>query len=317
MYAAEMLLPKSLPSTKYHTVNAEEADFFLIPFYYSCAFHTKLYHSNPSPIFTRAMNLVINNFPYFNRSLGKDHIIISSHDFSTEILLNVLSELNPQARPHFLTTTSDTLMGFDNSYDVALPPYIAPSFWGHDVVHNVKSYSIAWFRGSIGKNWYLKGKGFVREELKKMNKMKSTGGNLQLTIEDQMDQGGYFDSLYYKYWKPYRYMLSNAKFCLSPIGFQFWSPRLYESFFEGCTCVFIHEGYEPSRKIYLPFQKFNITDLCISIGINELPMLLDKLASIPDEELEKIRNRSNQYANIYLTMDSSMWNHIIQALLAK
>eukprot|EP00121_Abeoforma_whisleri_P012439 Awhi_evm1s11482 len=282
MYAAEILLPKSLPSTKYYTANAEEADFFLIPFYFSCAFHTKLYERDPSPIFTRAMNLVINNFPYFNRSLGKDHIIISSHDHSTEILSKVLSMLNPQARPHFLTTTSDTSMGFDDSYDVALPPYIVSAFWGHDIVHNNKS-SVAWFRGTIGKNWYLKGNGYVREELKKMNKMKSTNGNLELAIEE-----GNFDNLHDK---PYRYMLSNAKFCLSPIGHQFWSPRLYESFIEGCTCVFIHEGYEPSRKIYLPFQKFNITDLCISIGINELPTLLDKLASIPDEELEKKRNR--------------------------
>ena len=48
--------------------------------------------------------------------------------------------------------------------------------------------------------------------------------------------------------KDYVKKMSRSLFCLAPLGFAVWSPRIYESVITGCKCTFCH--FPPSFSLF-------------------------------------------------------------------
>ncbi|KAM0949478.1 putative exostosin [Dioscorea sansibarensis] len=84
LFAAEVALHTALLASPVRTLDPFSADFFFVPVYVSCNFSTingfpALSHARP--LLSSAVSLLSSRFPFWNRSLGRDHLFVASHDF--------------------------------------------------------------------------------------------------------------------------------------------------------------------------------------------------------------------------------------------
>jgi hypothetical protein len=80
-YATEVYIHQRLLKSRYRTKNPEEADLFYVPVYHACYLHAR------ATKFTKAYQLirlvhrhVQQKFPYWNRTMGRDHVWTFAHD---------------------------------------------------------------------------------------------------------------------------------------------------------------------------------------------------------------------------------------------
>lgn len=84
LFAAEVAIHEALLTYHGRAIDPNDADFFFVPVYVSCNFSTpngfpSLGHAKP--LIKEAINLISSEFPFWNRSCGRDHILVASHDF--------------------------------------------------------------------------------------------------------------------------------------------------------------------------------------------------------------------------------------------
>lgn len=84
LFAAEVAIHRALLSSDVRTFEPSQADFFFVPVYVSCNF-SKV---NGFPAIGHARSLMAAavqhisvQLPFWNRSLGSDHVFVASHDF--------------------------------------------------------------------------------------------------------------------------------------------------------------------------------------------------------------------------------------------
>ena len=100
LFAAEVAIHKRLLSSPVRTLKPWEADFFFVPVYVSCNFNTStgfpsLAHARS--LLRSAVKLVSRHMPYWNRSLGKDHVFVATHDYGACFHTMVVIFLTPCA----------------------------------------------------------------------------------------------------------------------------------------------------------------------------------------------------------------------------
>ena len=81
MFAAELLIPRTLANSPYITTNPEEADLFLVPYAVTCAYTTSPYQFPPTKTIPRAIQHLKKTSKFYRRSAGTDHVWILTHDF--------------------------------------------------------------------------------------------------------------------------------------------------------------------------------------------------------------------------------------------
>jgi hypothetical protein len=87
LFAAEVAIHKRLMSescASIRTTRPWEANLFFVPVYVSCNFNTStglpsLGHARA--LLHSAVSLVSQQMPYWNRSRGKDHVFVATHDY--------------------------------------------------------------------------------------------------------------------------------------------------------------------------------------------------------------------------------------------
>lgn len=86
LFAAEVAIHRALMSSDVRTFDPSQADFFFVPVYVSCNF-SKV---NGFPAIGHARSLmasaiqhISSQLPFWNRSLGSDHVFVASHDFGS------------------------------------------------------------------------------------------------------------------------------------------------------------------------------------------------------------------------------------------
>lgn len=88
-FQAERDIPKYVLSTHIFTNNSEEADYFLIPHDFSCIFLEAQYNITVLKYLNRILSRrhltpiireVVQQYPYFNRSNGADHLFVMTYD---------------------------------------------------------------------------------------------------------------------------------------------------------------------------------------------------------------------------------------------
>jgi len=84
LFASEVAIHRALLTSEVRTFDPYEADFFFVPVYVSCNFSAvngfpAIGHARS--IISSAVNLVSTEYPFWNRSKGRDHVFVASHDF--------------------------------------------------------------------------------------------------------------------------------------------------------------------------------------------------------------------------------------------
>uniref|UniRef100_A0A8I7B7V9 Exostosin GT47 domain-containing protein n=2 Tax=Hordeum vulgare subsp. vulgare TaxID=112509 RepID=A0A8I7B7V9_HORVV len=238
LFAAEVALHHALPS-----VRPEDADLFFVPVYVSCNFSTpngfpSLSHARG--LLADAVALLRRDMPYWNRSAGADHVFVASHDFGA--CFHPMEDVAiADGIPEFLKR-SILLQTFgvhgphvcQEAEHVVIPPHVPPEV-ALELPEPEKAQRdiFAFFRGkmevhpkNISGRFYSKK---VRTEL-----LHHYGRNSKFYLKR-------------KRYDDYRSEMARSLFCLCPLGWAPWSPRLVESVLLGCVPVIIADN------IRLPF----------------------------------------------------------------
>ncbi|KAJ6819333.1 putative glucuronosyltransferase [Iris pallida] len=243
LFAAEVAIHEALAGSPLAVSDPAEADFFLVPVYVSCNFSTangfpSLSHARP--LLRSAVHRVSALHPFWNRSSGRDHIFVASHDYGA--CFHAMEDAAAaDGIPEFMRN-SVLLQTFgvrsphrcQEADHVVIPPYVSPDVteWAPRL-EAVKRDIWVFFRGkmevhpkNVSGRFYSKK---VRTEI--WNRF---NGNRRFHLRRKRFDG-------------YRSEIARSVFCLCPLGWAPWSPRLVESVELGCVPVVIADG------IRLPF----------------------------------------------------------------
>ncbi|CAN6459634.1 unnamed protein product [Victoria cruziana] len=211
-------------------------------------------------IVTDYVQVISNNHPYWNRTRGADHFMVSCHDWAPyatngQVLLkNFIRVL----------CAANTSEGFNARKDVSLPEYnYRFNLPGHTDKPSPPSSKtlLAFFAGGnhgvvrkiLFKHWYRKD-----PQIQLFERLPS---NLNYT----------------------EYMM-NAKYCLCPSGFEVASPRITESILVGCVPVPISDGY------ILPFSDvLDWSQFSVPIPVPRIPEIKNILTAIPESTYLKLQ----------------------------
>ena len=279
MFAPEVYIHEKLLESSVKTNDPREADLFYVPTYTSCKYLGRgMFGVDPwfgKRLVRASIDLISRKFPYWNRHKGQDHIFSMTYDYGACFeykyekanQAGVIRELHASILLSIISDTTNSC--FRPSIDVVVPAMVSNSEMldkiprqlldnsiEDDVNSNVKEISndsdedgldeeleaplsekgaaettsstkrdiFCYFQGST--EWgvdhdpdYSRG---VRRAIKEHH------GNDPLFLIGEGKT------------KDYVKKMSRSLFCLAPLGFAVWSPRIYESVITGCKCTLCH-----------------------------------------------------------------------------
>ncbi|CAN6327994.1 unnamed protein product [Urochloa humidicola] len=272
MFAAEVFVHRSLLTSAVRTLNPDEADWFFTPVYTTCDL-TPSGHPMPfdSPRMMRAaIRHIAARWPYWNRSEGADHFFVTPHDFGAcfhfkedqAVSRGILHVLR---RATLIQTFGQSLHPCLQPGSITIPPYAPPQRMEERLLPPSTPRSVfAYFRGlfyDAGNDpdgWrYARG---ARAEVWE-----------NLRSSPVFDISAERPATYYE-------DMQRAVFCLCPLGWAPWSPRLVEAVVFGCVPVVVADG------IVLPFHDaIPWAEAAVFVAEEDVPRLDTILTSIPAE----------------------------------
>ncbi|KAH6772808.1 exostosin family protein [Perilla frutescens var. hirtella] len=316
LYGAQMAIYESMLASPQRTLNGDEADFFFVPVLDSCIItraddaphlsmqdHHGLRSSLTLEFYKKAYEHIMLQYPYWNRTAGKDHIWIFSWDegacyapkeiWNSMMLVhwgNTNSKHNGSTTAYWAdnwNTISAERRGnhpcFDPDKDLVLPAWKRPDegsltakYWARP---REERKTLFYFNGNLGPAYehgrpeatYSMGiRQKVAEEFgsspNKEGKLgKQHAKDVVVTSERAED---------------YHLELASSIFCGVMPG-DGWSGRMEDSILQGCIPVVIQDG------IYLPYENvLNYDSFAVRIREDEIPNLMNILRSINEAEVE-------------------------------
>ncbi|KAK9909083.1 hypothetical protein WJX75_006916 [Coccomyxa subellipsoidea] len=317
-YQIEPALHEMLLQSPHRTLDPEAADFFYVPVYTSCFIHpvygwsdTPWFHNPGGPRVMHAATMLLEakrwletELPYWNRTGGRDHIWLISHDEAScwapsEIRPSIiLSHWGRKALEH----QSYTAYPDDNYSDDGVHPEWRPEGWRH-IIEGHPCYNpdkdliipafvpparilpspltgapegprpiLLFFRGDVGLNRrpnYSRG---IRQRLYALAKERQWRERHQIWIGTKEDiLGGYPE------------LLSSSMFCLVVPG-DGWSPRAEDAMLHGCVPVVINDGVDQVFATVLDWE-----DFAVQIPESEMDFLPEILLSVSPSRLQLLQ----------------------------
>ncbi|KQJ97627.2 probable glucuronosyltransferase Os03g0107900 [Brachypodium distachyon] len=272
LFAAEVAVHEAL-LRRHLRARPEEADLFLVPVYVSCNFSTptglpSLKHARG--LLAEAVELVRRDMPYWNRSAGTDHVFVASHDFGA--CFHAMEDVAiaggiPEFLKRSILLQTFGVQGRHTCQEVehvVIPPHVLPEV-ARELPEPEKSHRdiFAFFRGKMEvhpKN--MSGRFYGKKVRTKL--LQLYGHNRKFYLKRKQHDG-------------YRLEMARSLFCLCPLGWAPWSPRLVESVLLGCIPVIIADN------IRLPFPGvLRWPDISLQVAerdIANLEAMLDHVAS--------------------------------------
>lgn len=316
LYGAQMALYESLLASPHRTLNGEEADYFFVPVLDSWIItraddaphigmqeHAGMRSSLTLEFYKNAYNHIAAEYPYWNRSSGRDHIWFFSWDegacYAPKEIWNsmMLVHWGNTNSKHTNSTTAywadnwdgitperrGTHSCFDPEKDLVLPAWKRPdasslneSFWAWP---REKRQTLFYFNGNLGpayengrpENKYSMG---IRQKVavefgSSPNKEGKLGKQHSPDVKVTSQRS-----------ENYHEELASSVFCGVMPG-DGWSGRMEDSILQGCIPVVIQDG------IYLPYENIlNYEAFAVRIQEDDIPNMIHILRAINETEIE-------------------------------
>ncbi|XP_068641578.1 probable glycosyltransferase At5g20260 [Aristolochia californica] len=251
--------------------NPHEAHVFFLPF---SVVKVKMHVYDPKP-FTSLLRdrlqrfaadyvtVVSNKYPYWNRSHGADHFMVSCHDWGPDF-----SKAHPELFQNMIRVlcNANTSEGFKPDRDATLPEIKIP-FGRLPVVRSSLPPSrrtiLAFFAGRLH--------GKIRKRLIKHWLGKDNDVQVYLELPEGLD---------------YKKKMSSSKYCLCPSGWEVASPRVVEAIYVGCVPVIISQNYVLPFSDVLDWSKFSV-----QVPVERIPDLKVILEGIPMRKYVTLQKR--------------------------
>lgn len=275
LFASEVAIHKALIKSNVRTFDPAVADFFFMPIYVSCNFSTvngfpAIGHARG--LLSSAVELISSEFPFWNRSNGSDHVFVASHDFGA-CFHSMENKAIADGIPEFMRN-SIVLQTFGVRYhhpcqdveNIVIPPYVSP-----EKVQSVLSMSPITGRRDI----FLFFRGKMEVHPKNVSgQFYSKRVRTEILRKYRNDRRFY---LRRNRFAGYLSEIVRSVFCLCPLGWAPWSPRLVESIALGCIPVIIADGIRLPFETAVPWSEISLTVAERDVG--KLGRILDYVAA--------------------------------------
>ncbi|KAJ4953376.1 hypothetical protein NE237_030208 [Protea cynaroides] len=250
----------------------DEAHAFFLPFSIANVIHF-LYR--PLVSFSREalqrfvmdyISVVSNKYPYWNRSSGADHFMVSCHDWAPDI-----NEANPELFQYFIRVlcNANTSEGFRPRIDASLPEvnllFGTLGMPGQGVSPRNRSI-LAFFAGGSH--------GYIRKRI--LDRWKDKDKEIQ--VYEYLPKADLHQN--------YQKLMGQSRFCLCPSGFEVASPRIVEAIYSGCVPVLISDHYELPFSDILDWSQFSV-----QIPVEKIPEIKAILQGIPERKYLRLYMR--------------------------
>ncbi|KAJ4706445.1 exostosin family protein [Melia azedarach] len=316
LYGSQMALYESILASPYRTLNGEEADFFFVPVLDSCIItraddaphlsikeHLGLRSSLTLEFYKKAYDHIVEHYPYWNRSLGRDHIWFFSWDegacyapkeiWNSMMLVhwgNTNSKHNHSTTAYFpdnWNNISSSRRGnhpcFDPEKDLVLPAWKSPDasaleskLWASP---REKRKTLFYFNGNLG-SAYPNGRPEASYSMGIRQKLAEEFGsspNKEGKLGKQHAEDVIVTPLRSE---NYHESLASSIFCGVLPG-DGWSGRMEDSILQGCIPVVIQDG------IFLPYENvLNYESFAIRVCEDEIPNLINILRGFNETEIQ-------------------------------
>lgn len=334
LYGAQMALSESILASPYRTMNGEEADYFYVPVLDSCIItraedaphlsmqeHRGLRSALTLDFYKKAYDHIVERYPYWKRSSGRDHIWFFSWDegacYAPREIWNSMMLVhwgNTNSKHNHSTTaywadTWDTIPSdkrgdhpcFDPDKDLVLPAWKRPDpgaiwlkLWSRP---RKERTTLFYFNGNLGPA-YAHGR---PEDTYSMGIRQKVAAEFGSTPDKKGKLGRQHTSNVtvtpertHKYYEE----LSRSVFCGVFPG-DGWSGRMEDSILQGCIPVIIQDG------IFLPYENvLNYKSFAVRITEDEIPNLIRILQGFNGTEIESMLANVRQIWQRFLYRDS-------------
>ncbi|KAL1821056.1 hypothetical protein ACET3Z_015925 [Daucus carota] len=334
LYGSQMALYEQLLASPYRTTNGEEADYFFVPVLDSCIItraddaphlsmqeHSGLRSSLTLEFYKNAYNHIVDQYPYWNRSSGRDHIWSFSWDegacYAPKEIWNSMMLVhwgNTNSKHNHSTTAywadnwdkiSPDRRGdhpcFDPDKDLVIPAWKDPDLdslklklwsWPRE-----KRKILFYFNGNLGPA-YENGRpedtysmGIRQKVAEEFGSSPNKKGKLGKQHADDVTVTSVRSDNYHK-------DLASSVFCGVMPG-DGWSGRMEDSILQGCIPVIIQDG------IFLPYENvLNYKSFSVRIKEDEIPSMINVLRGINETEINFLLENVKKIWQRFLYRDS-------------
>ncbi|KAG6647426.1 probable glycosyltransferase At5g20260 isoform X1 [Carya illinoinensis] len=189
-------------------------------------------------IFTDYVHVVADKYPYWNRSSGGDHFMVSCHDWAP-----LIDRHDHKLYKNFIRVlcNANTSEGFKPMRDVSLPEF---NLKGHPLYNlGPTRYGVAPSERTILAFFAGAAHGDIRDIL-------------FLHWKEKDDEVQVYENLPKK--KNYHKLMGQSKYCLCPSGSEVASPRVVEAMYQECVPVIISDYYTLPFSDVLDWSKFSV-----------------------------------------------------------
>ncbi|CAN1127882.1 Probable glycosyltransferase At5g03795 [Linum perenne] len=213
------------------------------------------------------VNVVSDKYPFWNRSLGADHFMLSCHDWGPRA-----TSYSPQLYNNSIRVlcNANTSEGFNPSKDASFPEIHLRTGEITGLIGGPSPSQrsiLAFFAGRLH--------GHIRKLLLDQWKDKL---DPDVQVFDTLPPGVSYQS-----------KLRNSKFCLCPSGYEVASPRVVEAIYAECVPVLISDGYVPPFSDVLNWKAFSV-----KIKVKDIDRIKEILMGISEEQYLKMQRRVKQ-----------------------
>ncbi|XP_073023739.1 probable glucuronoxylan glucuronosyltransferase IRX7 [Primulina eburnea] len=301
LFASEVAIHRALISGEVRTLDPWEADFFFVPVYVSCNFSTvngfpAIGHARS--LISSAIEHVSSQLPFWNRSLGSDHVFVASHDFGS--CFHTLEHVAmADGIPEFLKN-SIILQTFGVKHkhpcqevdNIVIPPYVSPESVRRTLGESPLSGRrdiFAYFRGKMEVHPKNVSGRFYSKRVRTLI-WRKYGNDRRFYLGRHRFAG-------------FQSEILRSKFCLCPLGWAPWSPRLVESVVLGCVPVIIADGIRLPFPSAVPWAEISLT-----VAENDVGNLGRVLEHVAATNLTRIqRNLWDPDVRQALLFNDPMW----------